>query len=151
MRDPVRDELREILIPCQRRLDRMRDEKVDVDRLELIMTILAQVLNSVYLSRFDGAQNNPAGAQCTGGTLDTACSMAPEREFGFQFGVSEEDELGPRVLPERAIDGALEAIDSVLWASPDSNDWMSAEQDEYATRRDNLTRLCEQLRRAEDE
>ncbi len=151
MRDPVRDELREILMPCQRRLDRMRDERVDERRRERILSVIAMMLQIVYLSAFDGAQNNPGGAQCTGGTLDRNCAMAQERQFGFRFGGPNEDVVGEQVLPERAIDGAIEAVDSVLWATPDSNDWDEEERATYNTRRDNLVRLCEQLRRAEGE
>lgn len=150
-RDPVRDELREILLPCQSRLDRMREERLDERRRERILSVIAMMLQTVYLSRFDGAQNHPAGAQCTGGTLDRNCAMAQERQFGFRFGGPNEDVVGDQVLPERAIDGALEALDSVLWASPDSSDWDEEQRESYETRRNNLSRLCEQLRRAEAE
>lgn len=151
MRDPVRDELREILLPCQRRLDRMRDERLDEQRRERILSVIALMLQTVYLSAFDGAQNNPGGAQCTGGTLDRACAFASERDFGFRFGGSDEDVSGPQVLPTRAIDGAVEAVDSVLWAQPDSNNWDAEQRATYESSRNNLARLCEQLRRAEAE
>lgn len=149
--DPVRDELREILMPCQRRLGQMRDERFDEQRRERVLTVIAFILSSYYQSEHAGDQDPPSGAECTGGTLDRSCAFASEREFGFRFGGSDEDVTGPQVLPTRAVDGAIEAVDSVLWASPDSRDWDTEQHEIYESRRNNLARLCEQLRRAEAE
>lgn len=166
-RDPLRDELREVLLPCQHDIDNLRDQRVDGQRRQRLLAVMAKLVETFALSDFgDSDIGNPArdhalegiiadrrsgGPECTGGTLNRTCGLAPEQEFGFRFGGPRDDVAGPRVLPARAIDSALEAIDTVLWTHHDSADWSEEERATYASSLNDLSRLCEQLRRAEAE
>ncbi|MFK8003709.1 MAG: hypothetical protein AB8H86_29365 [Polyangiales bacterium] len=104
--------------------------------------------NPAYDSALEGiiADRQSGGPECTGGSLARTCGMAPEQEFGFEFDGPRDDEVGPRVLPERSIDGALEAKGEVLWSRHEPASWSEEERATYESSINDLSRLCAELR-----
>lgn len=164
-RDLIRDELREVLLPCQRDIDNLRDRRLGGQRTQRLLAVIAKLVETFAISDFR-ASDSPArdlalealiadresgGPECTGGTLSRTCAMASEQQFGFRFSGPRNDVVGPQALPERAIESALEAIDAVLWAHRDSEDWSEEERTRYASTFSDLARLCEQLHHAKAE
>lgn len=161
-RDAIRDELREILLPCQHDIDNLRDLRVGGRRRQRLLMVIAALVQTATLSRVSRRDlSNPAydsalegviadrqsgGPECTGGTLARTCGMAPEQAYGLEFGGPRDDEAGPRVLPERSIDGALEAIDEVLWSRHEPASWSEEERATYRSSINDLSRLCAELR-----
>ena len=165
-RDPIRDELREILLPCQHDIDNLRDLRVSGRRRRRLLMVFAALVHTATLSRTNRRDlSNPAydpaleaiiadrqsgGPECTGGTLARTCGMAPEQAYGLEYGGPRDDEAGPRVLPERSIDGALEAIDEALWSRHEPANWGDEERASYEASINDLSRLCAELRTETD-
>ena len=91
----------------------------------------------------------PSGGQCTGGPLAPGCAMSPESQFGFALDNSDEDTAGGYVsVPEEAVEQALGAVDDILWAEPNSNDWDDEQWSLYDQRKASLVTACESVARS---
>ncbi len=161
--DPVRDELREILVPCQRTMNAfIAEERVRRSRYRRIATALAVVLSQAafYTANLQGGGNSATGqpfdpSTCTGATADdpqcTSFGAAPAWGGG-QTG-SDEDRLDEYIeVPTAHVQEAIHAIDDLLWSAPDSREWTDEQWDRWTETRRELKRACTILDReaAED-
>lgn len=156
--DPVRDELREILIPCQRTMNRVIDEgRMRRSRYRRIATALAVVLSQAafYTANLQGGGNSATGqpfdpSTCTGATADDPqCnSFGAAPAWGGGETGSDEDRLDEYIeVPTGQVQDALHAIDDLLWSAPDSREWTDEQWERWTDTRRELVRACDVLER----
>ncbi|MBO6937788.1 MAG: hypothetical protein JJ863_22665 [Deltaproteobacteria bacterium] len=160
--DPVRDELREILIPCQRTMNRVIEEgRMRRSRYQRIATALAVVLAQAayYGANLQGGGNSASGQpfqadRCTGPTADrpecTSFGGAPA--WGGGTIGADEDRLDEYIeVPTGQVQQAVHAIDDLLWSAPDSNDWTDEQYERWLDTRRELKRACRALERENED
>jgi len=160
--DPVRDELREILVPCQRTMNRVIDEgRMRRSRYQRIATALAVVLAQAafYGSNLQGGGNSATGQpfepeRCTGATADgPECnSFAASPAWGGGTIGADEDRLDEFIeVPADQVQDAVNAVDDLLWSAPDSRDWSDEQWERWTETRRELKRACRSLERETDD
>lgn len=156
--DPVRDELREILIPCQRTMNGVIEEgRMRRSRYRRIATALAIVLSQAafYGANLQGGGNSATGApfepeRCTGATADgPECqSFAAAPAWGGGTIGADEDRLDEYIeVPTEQVREAVHAIDDLLWSAPDSRHWSDEQWERWRETRRELVRACRVLER----
>ncbi len=160
--DPVRDELREILTPCQRSMNRVLEEgRVRRSRYRRIATAVAVIAAQAayYGANAQPGGNSASGAiwepsRCAGPTADRPeCNSfgAAAPAWGGQLG-GDDDQLDEYIeIPTEAVQDAIVAVDDLLWTTPDSADWSDEQWDRWSETRRELKRACRALHREEED
>jgi hypothetical protein len=156
--DPVRDELRDILTPCQRTMNRVIDEgRMRRSRYRRIATALAVIMAQAafYTANLQPGGNSASGQpfqpdRCTGATADDpqCTSFAAGAAWaGGPIG-GDEDRLDEYIeVPTGHVQSAIVAVDDLLWSAPDSREWTDEQWDYWAETRRELRRACRELER----
>ena len=156
--DPVRAELREILIPCQRSMNGVIEEgRMRRSRYQRVATALAVVLAQAafYGANLQGGGNSASGQpfqpeRCTGAAADgpECTSFATSAAWGGGPVGANEDRLDEYVeVPAGQVQDAIHAVDDLLWSAPDSRDWSDEQWREWTERRRELKRACRAIER----
>ena len=160
--DPVRDELREILIPCQRSMNGVIEEgRMRRSRYQRIATALAVVLAQAayYGANLQGGGNSASGQpfqpeRCTGATADgpECTSFGAGAAWGGGPIGATEDRLDEYIeVPVGQVQDAIHAVDDLLWSAPDSREWSDEQWQHWTDTRRELKRACRALERERTE
>ncbi len=150
--DPVRDALREILIPCQRSLGALDEQRIKRNRRRAVMSALASIISvgANTLANEQGGGNSASGAvwrpsRCTGANAShPECTSLGGGAIigGTADTLADDGQEGPARVSADTVRDALSAIDDLLWSEPDSRDWEQSDWTEWDRIRVELDRAC---------
>ena len=160
-RDPVRRELRDILTPCQRSMNALLEEgRVRRSRYRRIATAVAVIAAqaSYYGANAQPGGNTASGTpwradRCTGpnGNAPECTSFGAAPAWGGGTLGGDSDQLDEYIeAPTEEVQGAIIAVDDLLWDTPDSSDWTDEQWERWDETRQELKRACRALDREDD-
>lgn len=149
--DPVRDQLREILIPCQRSLGALDEQRIARNKRNAVLSALAAIISvsANALANEQGGGNSASGAvwrpnRCAGPNSYPECSSIGGGLVGGGTAdtLADDGEEGPARVSADTVRDALGAIDDLLWSEPDSRDWEQSDWSQWDRTRTELDRAC---------
>ncbi|MEM6955196.1 MAG: hypothetical protein AAF645_05885 [Myxococcota bacterium] len=137
----MRQELAEIIGPCERHLAEALDVHDRRRRIRRVVAItLSIVLESLLASR---GIPRPRTSQCMGQGALPECAMN-----GLEIGADPwGDSPRSALTQDSGYDAVLELIDDLLWETPRVTAWSDEQWEQYFRLRDALRQACAQVRR----